>query len=119
MRYFEPHEFECGCGRCDMGFEAMDQDLLVMLDDARARAGTPFVLTSAVRCPAHNAAEGGARNSAHLTGQAVDIAVGNNHARAVILRALVEAGFHRLGVARGFVHADTARHLPTPRTWLY
>lgn len=119
MRYFHVEEFECGCGRCNKGFDDMDQALLVMLDDARARAGTPFVLTSAVRCQAHNAAVGGATRSAHLTGNAVDIAVGNNMARGVILRALVEAGFRRIGVARGFLHVDNAAHLPSPRTWLY
>ena len=50
----------------------MDTWLMMALDRARADAGVPFVVTSGWRSVAHNAAVGGAGDSAHLAGHAVD-----------------------------------------------
>ena len=50
----------------------MDTWLMMALDRARADAGVPFVVTSGWRSVAHNAAIGGAGDSAHLAGHAVD-----------------------------------------------
>lgn len=119
MRYFTPAEFECNCGRCDAGFDDMDQRFLERLDDARATARVPFVLTSAMRCPDYNRQVGGVPNSAHTTGHAADIACGNSSARARILAACVGAGFTRIGVSRSFIHVDNSPSLPDPRCWLY
>ena len=69
LRHFSPGEFRCKDG-CGGGIEHMNQDLLMMLDQVRDRAGIPLVLSSAYRCPAHNQAVGGVDDSAHTRGYA-------------------------------------------------
>lgn len=48
------------------------RELLVNLENLRARLGVPIGIISAYRDPVHNAAEGGAKNSMHLLGLAAD-----------------------------------------------
>uniref|UniRef100_UPI0018DB80FE D-Ala-D-Ala carboxypeptidase family metallohydrolase n=1 Tax=Xanthomonas citri TaxID=346 RepID=UPI0018DB80FE len=72
-KYFKPSEFRCRCGNCDKGFKDMNEGLLRELDNLRERLGTPIIINSAIRCPAHNAAVGGAPKSQHLLGTATDI----------------------------------------------
>jgi len=118
MRYFQQHEFNCRCG-CGMGYRKMDGGLLAALDRARAIAEIPFIIRSAVRCARHNFDVGGKPVSAHLTGHAVDIACAGSEDRFRIVQAAILAGFKRVGVASGFVHVDTAPHLPQDVFWLY
>jgi uncharacterized protein YcbK (DUF882 family) len=110
IQFFKPSELACRC--CgDIWF---DRDALLMLDKARRMAGIPFVITSACRCEVRNAEVGGAQNSAHLRGYAVDIRTRNSWERFRIKRALYAVGFKRIGTnyARGFVHADNDQSLP-------
>ena len=97
----------------------MDHDLLRKLDVARTLAGIPFVITSDFRTEAHNDRIGGAENSAHLRGLAVDIRCSNSGERYIIYDGLRTAGFRRIGLADGFIHADTDATLPQEVTWLY
>ena len=48
-----------------------------VLDPLRERYGKPIYVNSGYRCPALNALVGGAKNSAHLRGQAADITAGS------------------------------------------
>lgn len=105
MRFFKPEEFLCHCG-CGAGFEHMAPELLDMLDEARQIAGIPFNLSSAYRCPAHNAAVGGVPDSAHTRGYAVDIRCTSAHDRFVMLSALMDAGFRRIELAPTWLHVD-------------
>lgn len=50
----------------------MHTQLMIWLDALRGALGTPFVVTSGFRPPEKNAAVGGASDSAHLDGEAVD-----------------------------------------------
>ncbi len=50
------------------------RELLVVLENIRNLAGRPVYIISGHRCPATNAAVGGARQSRHLGGDAADIA---------------------------------------------
>lgn len=54
-----------------------EQNLIALieniLDPLREAYGGPIIVTSGYRCPALNKAVGGAKNSQHMTGQAVDI----------------------------------------------
>ena len=54
------------------------KDLADRVDSIRAARGVAMIPTNAYRSPALNAKVGGAENSAHMTGQAVDIADGVN-----------------------------------------
>lgn len=105
---FAPAEFACQCGKCGKGFEWMRADTLSRLYKARELAGVPFRITSAYRCEAHNAAVGGKPNSAHLRGRAVDIKFTTMQEGYKILKALLDAGFPRIGInyKSSFIHAD-------------
>ena len=106
MRYFQPSEFACKCGRCGGGADRMASDLLDRLDEARAMAGIPFVISSGYRCPAHNKAVGGVADSAHTRGYAADIRCTDSHTRFAVLRALLEVAFRRIELAPTWIHVD-------------
>ena len=53
IRYFNRSEFYCKCG-CGNG--RIDIRLVKILDDIREHYGAPIIISSAVRCPAHNKA---------------------------------------------------------------
>jgi len=101
-RYLYAHEFACPC--CSENFT--DIRLVDRLNTSRDLAGIPFVINSGYRCEAHNAAVGGSKTSSHVKGLAADIAVKNSHSRYVMLRALMDTGFNRIGVYKTFIHAD-------------
>ena len=71
--HFSRLEFACKCG---CGFDFVDAELILVLENLRAKLGNRKIeITSGCRCPHHNALEGGARGSKHLLGIAADIKV--------------------------------------------
>lgn len=113
---FTREEFVCkdGCGLYNM-----QEPVLFALQQARNIAGIPFKISSGSRCARHNRACGGKSASAHLDGLAVDVAAITSTTRAKVLVALLQAGFQRVGVAPGFIHADLDIAKPYPCVWLY
>lgn len=111
---FPAYEFACKCGKCGRGFEWMRAETLSKLYKARDLAGIPFRITSAYRCETHNTAEGGKPNSAHLRGRAVDVDYTTMQQGYTILKALLDAGFPRVGInyAKTFIHVDDDPTLP-------
>ena len=109
QNYFSPAELTCKCGCGLNNFSALT---LAKLNVARETAGIPFVITSACRCPAHNAKVGGKPSSAHLRGHAVDIRTQTSSHRYIIVAALLAAGFNRIGLADTFIHVDDDPSLP-------
>ena len=115
MRNFDIEEF--GCKHC--GEVPMDSLFLMMLDDARDEAKTPFVITSGYRCPEHNRAVGGVEGSAHTKGHAVDIAAGSSGKKFKIIKALMGVGFTRIGVSSNFIHVDNDYSKSPNVVWTY
>lgn len=99
--------------------ENMDVNFLNKLDEARERAGIPFVINSAYRTPEHNAKIGGKPNSSHIKGLAVDISVTNSRQRFIVLNALLEVGFTRIGIADTFIHVDLDSGKSKEVIWTY
>lgn len=77
---FYRDEFECKCG---CGFDTVDAELVQVLQDVRDEFDESILITSGCRCPKHNAKEGGATTSMHLTGKAADFVVKGIHADLV------------------------------------
>ena len=76
IRYFTRAEFRCPCGACG-GFPAEPAEKLVRLaDQVREHFGAPVIVSSGVRCQAHNdELDGSVKNSYHLRGKAMDFCV--------------------------------------------
>ena len=89
------------------------------LKEARTLANTPFIFNSGHRSREHNRKVGGKPDSSHLDGWAADIACANSRQRAVILSALIRAGFHRIGIGATFIHVDLDPKKPKQVFWLY
>lgn len=122
--HFKPEEFDCRCGKCGLGFDAMQSSTLKKLSEARESPlvienNVRFNLTSAIRCKQRNTEERGARTSAHLTGHAIDINAESSRTRFIILKALLDAGFTRIGIHPTFIHADDAPYSTKEVAWLY
>lgn len=100
--FFKPHETACKC----CGKNEMSPDLMQRLDIARKLANIPFKINSGFRCQEHNKRVGGSANSSHIRGLAVDIACTDDRTRFILIEALLEAGFSRLGIHERFIHVD-------------
>jgi zinc D-Ala-D-Ala carboxypeptidase len=122
-KYFTREELKCkGTDECFMNEEFMKQLHCLREDYAR-----PMRITSGYRDVAYNTVIGGSTNSAHILGQAVDVAVSGNLAYDLIRMAMLH-GFTGIGVAqRGpqnkrFIHIDNIVNSdtsPRPTVWSY
>lgn len=77
IRHFKREEFRCKCGgRYCNGFPAEPKEQLVeLLDAARAHFGRPAHIVSGLRCPTWNSIQGGVANSQHMYGEAADVRI--------------------------------------------
>lgn len=95
-KYFDPER--------DPLILGVDPATMSRVDDARGFAGVPFVLTSGLRTPDHNAdLKGAVSDSSHLAdthgfAHAVDIAVLDDGALFCMILGLIKVGFRRIGI---------------------
>ena len=70
--HFNRAEFACrdGCG-----FDTVDSELLLALEQIRMHFNAPIIITSGCRCQQHNDTVGGSKTSQHLYGRAADFKV--------------------------------------------
>ena len=101
---FKRSEFACKCG---CGFDTIDARTLEVLQAVREHFAVPVVVTSAARCPDHNRAVGGARNSQHVYGRAADIQVRDVEPAAVFDWIAQQYPAASLGHYATFTHVDT------------
>jgi len=102
-------EFACKCERgdkCDA--KPMEKETILKLTKVRLDFGKKMIITSAARCLEHNRKIGGADNSFHLIGKAVDIKTNSAVHAGMILRLGIRHGFTGIGISKnGFIHLDT------------
>lgn len=117
MKHFKPSEFVLDQDPSKPAFEKMSPHLVDLLEKARGFSSEPFIITSSLRSFEHNEKVGGAANSSHLSGHAVDIKCSGTYQRSIILPALIRAGFRRVGIYSGHIHVDTDP-FKSPAIWL-
>lgn len=84
IEFFEKGEFACKCGSCG-GYPAeLSQALVEAADRVRKHFSSPAIVSSGLRCKAHNAKVGGVSNSRHLTGKAIDFRIQGRTAKEVL-----------------------------------
>ena len=108
-KYFTEAELSCHCKNLECDGGEMKPSFMERLIKLREELGFAFPISSAYRCYAHNKSIGGAKDSLHLKGQAVDIRVSRDQAYQIVERAR-RFGFRGIGVSQKgnsrFVHLD-------------
>lgn len=117
IQYFQPHEFDSP-DKPGTGYK-MDYFFLKRLDRARGFAGIPFKINSGYRTKKHNKKVGGVEDSSHVKGLAVDIKIKTSEERYIIVKALIRAGFDRIGIGESFIHVDADESKQSPVIWVY
>lgn len=115
IKHFQPHEFFSP----DIEAEEMNAAFVAELDRIRHVLGQPMTVTSGYRTEAHNKAVGGVKDSAHMKGLAVDIAVPDGQYRYMLVTTCLARGIVRIGVGKDFVHIDMDKSKNYPRMWVY
>lgn len=87
----------------------IQKDIAEKVKETESASGKSLTITSGFRDPSRNAAAGGAKNSAHTSGKAVDIQFrGNVEDTVNLIQKASASGIGGIGVYRpGFVHLDT------------
>lgn len=102
----------------DNEVEGLDETFVQKLDQARGLSGVPFIITSGLRSPSENQSIPNAvQDSAHLSGLAVDLAVADSQSRFLVVKALLDCGFNRIGIYSAHVHVDDSKTLPPNVMW--
>jgi len=96
----------------------MDVYFLAKLDEAREYANIPFIINSAYRSPKHPESIKNPTSS-HIKGLAVDIKANDSRQRFLILDALIQVGFNRIGIAGTFIHVDLDLDKSQNVIWTY
>lgn len=99
---FKLKEFQCKDGS---QLVKIDSQLLHKLQALRDEIGRPVIINSGYRTESHNKAVGGAQNSYHMQGKAVDIRV-NGLKPEEIAKKAEKKGFTGIGIYKNFVHLD-------------
>lgn len=116
-KYFSNSDFQSATPTCQM--EDMDEQFMHRLDTARGLAGIPFVVNSAYRTESYEKSQGRDGSSSHTKGLAVDIKAETSRTRYLIIKALLDAGFNRLGVGETFIHVDFDQDKDRNVIWNY
>lgn len=120
--HFTAAELACKCG-CGM---LPAQDFMDKVEKLRVTVGFPLPVTSAARCPEHNAkVSSSGKDGPHTTGRAIDLGVFGGKAHSVLAAAL-SMGFTGIGVAQKgggrFIHLDDLQSTDKrfrPYVWSY
>ena len=109
MTKYYDHTCKCGCGLMP------DKEFVRKLYLFRLLVNERVSMSSVARCKAHNKAEGGVKNSAHLKG--AGDAKWTIRKKFKWVKAAQTAGFNGIGISKKFIHLDD-KHTP-PKIWTY
>jgi uncharacterized protein YcbK (DUF882 family) len=112
---FTSDELKCShCGKCEM-----EKEFVVLLQALRDAWGKPLTILSGYRCIEHNTKVGGAKNSQHVLGKAVDISIVNMDGlqKFKLLDLIYKTGFTGIGLHKQFFHVDNRQAIPC--VWFY
>jgi hypothetical protein len=111
---FTQDEFHCKCG---CGLNSPKDDDLVRLQSVRLLCNFALIVNSCCRCKKHNSNVGGLDDSEHLDCKGFDIKCTNSHERFILVSALINCGFNRIGIYENFIHAGTDLLKPQMVMW--
>ena len=95
-------------------------ELVAILDKMRGECGFPFKINSGFRTVAYNnTLKDAVTDSAHTTGEAVDISITDSSQRMKIISSAFMNGIKRVGISDKFIHLDISKTLPSGVVWLY
>jgi len=119
--HFDSKEFECKGKSCCSHSAPMSIELVLALEILRERVNQPLHINSGFRCRTHNKAIGGAENSQHCLGTAVDVKTPEGFTDQEFfelckgLNIDSELLFSGIGLYEGRIHVDIRRGLRV--TW--
>lgn len=99
--HFKVKEFACKDGS---DIVKIDDRLIELLETLRLKVGMPITITSGYRTETYNERCGGANNSYHLKGMAVDIKCNMDPILVGLYAAAL--GFKGIGIYKDFTHID-------------
>ena len=119
--YFSIEELKCkGTDEC-----LMDEEFMEKLEALRQEFNQPMIITSGYRHESYNQVIGGAKNSPHLYGKAVDVLVSGKAAYR-LMKLAIQYGFTGIGVSQRGSHEGRFLHIDTmdssnvhPRPWIW
>lgn len=124
---FSRREVACKCDKCNH-ISNMMADFMDKLQKARDWLDMPMYVTSGCRCKHNNRIVGGKINSSHLCSRtkkacACDVKLTPENRpmtsgeRFLLVTALLEAGFRRIGIYDTFIHCDSDIEKPQKVMW--
>jgi len=119
--YFSVDELKCkGTDECEM-----DEGFMKKLEALRHEFNEPMIVSSGYRHESYNQVIGGAKNSPHLYGKAVDVVISGKSAYR-LMKLAIEHGFTGIGVSQRGPHEKRFLHIDTmdssdihPRPWIW
>src|SRR5579864_1093640 len=101
--FFSEKEFSCPC----CGANKIETEVIARIDTIRSSLGVPLHINSGYRCEKHNKEVGGAKDSQHLIGKAIDVSIANmTAAKKYEFLSLALEHFNGIGVGNTFFHLD-------------
>lgn len=114
--HFTETELRCRCRRPECDAVPMDQIFMQRLEALRVEWGKPLLPTSGQRCEFQNRLVGGAPDSYHLKGRAVDFWFQDTEELARFETLAAKFGMNGLGSGRHLIHCDNR---PSMARWHY
>ena len=119
--YFSVDELKCkGTDECEM-----DEGFMEKLEALRHEFNEPMIVSSGYRSIGYNTTIGGATNSPHLYGKAVDVVISGKSAYR-LMKLAIQHGFTGIGVSQRGSHDSRFLHIDTmdssnvhPRPWIW